>query len=109
MKSSESSPGPIRRVLSALSPDCKEASRRQSEAVHHPLPLGQRVGLRIHLLLCKWCRRYGKNLRFLQHVVEHPAEHDCAEHATALGPEARERMKQKLTTKSNYESCPGHD
>jgi len=41
-----------------LSPGCREASRLQSEALDQPLSLPQRLGLRLHLLICKWCRRY---------------------------------------------------
>src|ERR1700743_2718936 len=46
--------------LSGFSPSCKTAARLQSEMLDHKLTWRQRQGLRIHLALCKWCRRYGK-------------------------------------------------
>ena len=75
---------------------CKEATRLQSEAMDRKLSLFEHFGLRLHLLLCKWCRRYGSQLRFLR-----SAAHACEEHAIpalpqGLSPEARERIKQKL-------------
>src|SRR3954466_4157104 len=97
MKSSESRPDPLRKILFAISPNCKEASRLQSGALHRSLSLPQRVGLGIHLILCKWCRRYGKNIQFLRDVIEAPSETENRCHSQVLAPEARERLKQKLT------------
>jgi len=82
--------------VTLLSPSCKEATRLQSEAMDRKLSLFERLGLRLHLCLCKWCRRYGAQLKFLR-----SAAHQCEEHASAevpqrLSPEARERIKQKL-------------
>src|SRR2546428_11735212 len=63
------------RGLADLSPNCKTAARLQSEALDHKLPLRQRFGLRVHLMLCKWCRRYGKQITFLRDAAhEHPDE-----------------------------------
>ena len=98
MKSPECLSARLYRVLLALSPNCKEASRLQSAALHEPLPFSRRLGLRLHLRLCNWCRRYGKNIRFLRDVTEHSAEHDCT---SVLTQDARERMKRKLLDKSN--------
>jgi len=80
----------------ALSPSCKEATRLQSEALDHPLGLGQRIGLRIHLVLCKWCRRYGKQIGFLRAAADRDEGHEQCLPAQALRPEARERIKRRL-------------
>ncbi len=86
-------------LLRALSPNCKHATRLQSEALDHKLPFLQRVGLRIHLLICKWCRRYGEQLRFLRKAAhEHPDEQIKPAHQN-LSVSARERIKQKLRAK----------
>lgn len=93
----------LKRVVTALrtlSPNCREASRLQSEALDHSLSRGQRLGLRLHLLLCKWCRRYGNQVRFLRQAVhEHPDEVNNAT-PQSLSPEARERLKQSLRNRS---------
>ena len=87
----------LARGMAALSPNCRQASRLQSEALDHRLPFPQRVGLRIHLLLCKWCRRHGKQIRFLRDAAhEHP---DALPDAQKLPDAARERMKQRLRAK----------
>ena len=60
------------------------------------LPPLKLIGLRIHLLLCRWCRRYRKQIRFLRRAAhEHPEELTQAE-PRALSSEARERLKRSL-------------
>ncbi|HEY6169972.1 MAG TPA: hypothetical protein VI454_18175 [Verrucomicrobiae bacterium] len=86
----------LARGMGDLSPSCKAATRLQSEALDRKLPLRQRFGLRLHLMLCKWCRRYGKQIAFLREAAhEHPDE--LAEPVPQkLSNEARERIKQRL-------------
>ena len=89
------------KLLFDLSLNCREASRLQSLAMDHKLSFRQRTGLRIHLLLCNWCRRYGKQLRFLGRIArEHPEE--LTESASQkLSDVARERIKQSLRTRND--------
>ncbi|MCI0533881.1 MAG: hypothetical protein L0Z50_01495 [Verrucomicrobiales bacterium] len=86
----------LSRGFRTLMPTCREASRLQSQALDQPLSLPKRVGLRLHLLVCKWCRRYGRQIRFLR-----AAAHDHHDELTegiprTLSPEARERLKRSL-------------
>src|SRR5690349_12034524 len=87
---------PLARGITLISPSCKEAARLQSEAMDRKLSLAQRFGLRLHLLLCKWCRRYGAQLKFLRSAAHRCEEHVSGESPQRLSPEARERIKQKL-------------
>jgi len=88
--------GSLKNGLRTISPNCREASRLQSEALDHELTPLRRFGLRMHLILCKWCRRYGKQIRFLRHAAhKHPEQLSGATPHT-LSPEARERIKRSL-------------
>src|SRR5688572_15889793 len=61
--------------LRTIPPTCRDATRLQSLALDQSLSLPKRVGLRLHLLLCKWCRRYGHQLRFLRQAAhDHPEQ-----------------------------------
>lgn len=84
------------RGLAELSPSCREATRLQSEAMDRPLSLRKRIGLRLHLMLCRWCRRYGKQIGFLRSVAHEHEKHDEILPPQTLRPEARERMKARL-------------
>jgi hypothetical protein len=81
---------------SELSPTCRQATRLQSLALERPLSLRERVGLKIHLVLCRWCKRYGIQIRFLRSVAQKQSDHEQTLPVAALSPEARERMKQQL-------------
>lgn len=79
-----------------LSPNCKEAARLQSEALDRKLPFLRQLGLRLHLLYCKWCRRYGRQISFLRSAAQESTAHDHASPPQSLSPEARERIKRRL-------------
>jgi hypothetical protein len=79
-----------------LSPNCREATRMQSEGLDRHLGLAQQIGLRIHLILCKWCRRYGKQIGFLRSAARRHEEHEQGLPPQSLPPEARERIKRRL-------------
>ena len=85
----------LSRAVRELSPHCRDVSRLQSDALDRTLPFRQRLGMRLHLLICKWCRRYGQHLSFLR-----AAGRKCAaeEHLPSqkLSSNARERIRQAL-------------
>lgn len=85
------------RWVSEFSPSCKEATRLQSLALDSKLTPVKRFGLRFHLLFCKWCRNYGKQIGFLRLAARKRAPgDDKAATGCALSPEARERIKRNL-------------
>ena len=85
----------------AISPDCRETSRAQSEAFDHPLPLVTRVGVSLHLVLCKWCRQYGKQIRYLRGAA-HKHEKELTDAGSQkLSSDARERIKRRLLESKN--------
>lgn len=86
---------PLTRGVRELSPTCKEATRLQSDALDQSLPWRQRFGLFLHLLICKWCRRYGRHLGFLRTAAKKCAELE-PEPVEKLSPAARERIRQAL-------------
>lgn len=74
---------------------CAEATRLLSDALDRPLPLGRRLGLRLHLLVCRWCDRYGRQLRFIRDALRRRAEPPDLT-GDALSPEAREHLRRCL-------------
>jgi hypothetical protein len=45
---------------------CKEVTRLLSQAQDRPLALGERVKLRLHLLVCTACTRFERQLAFMR-------------------------------------------
>ena len=88
--------GTLKKGLRTISPNCREVSRLQSEALDHALTPLQRFGLRVHLILCKWCRRYGKQIRFLRRAAHEHSDQVAEASPGTLSPEARQRLKRVL-------------
>ena len=81
---------------SALAMPCREASRLQSEQLDHALSGAQRFGLRLHLLYCTACRRYGRHLRFLRHSIQENPDKLTGASPEKLSDAAKVRIKEKL-------------
>ncbi len=78
---------------------CKDVTRLISESMDHSLPLGKRVGVRLHLLICKFCARYERQLLLIRETVrrlvateERPGEVP----GESMSVEARERIRKVL-------------
>ncbi len=93
--------GKLKSGWSVLSMDCRQAARVQSEQLDRPLPRTTRFGLGLHLLYCKYCRRYGKQVHFL-HEATHELQEKLAQTSPdGLSDEARERIKRRLESENN--------
>ncbi len=76
---------------------CKEVTQMVSESMDRDLPRYQRIGIWIHLMMCKFCSRYRQQLMSLRKVLRSQALHDENNEPHAkLSPEARERIKKSL-------------
>ncbi len=83
--------------MSHLMFNCKEATQLVSESLDRKLPFHQRIGIRMHLLMCKFCSRYEKQLMFLRKAVRTQKMHEeDTESYISLPPEARKRIKNCL-------------
>ncbi len=49
---------------------CREASELLSQGQDRPLSLGEKFALKAHLLLCKGCRNFGKQLDFIRAAMK---------------------------------------
>ena len=45
---------------------CKDVTRLISESMDTSLPIGKRIGMRLHLLMCKFCSRYERQLLLIR-------------------------------------------
>ena len=79
---------------------CKEASRKISEGMERPLSRGERIGLRLHLLLCRSCSAFRRQVRALDGLVQQRFRDQEGEPteplSESLPPEARERIAREL-------------
>jgi|AZIC01.1.fsa_nt_gi predicted anti-sigma-YlaC factor YlaD len=57
---------------------CKDVTDEVNNYIDGDLPLGKRIGLFLHLLMCSCCRNYLQQVRSTISIitVAHPKEHD---------------------------------
>ena len=83
-------------------PSCRDTSRLVSESMDRRLPFFKRLLVRVHLLKCKYCRRFEQQLRHIRtlsrHLGENPEPLD--DPSIALTDEARERIRESVRTHS---------
>ena len=78
---------------------CKDVTRLLSESMDRSLPLGKRVGVRFHLLICKFCARYERQLLLIRETAWRLAttlEASGGFFGETLSAEARERIRESI-------------
>jgi len=89
----------LRRVMDRMGPGCDVISQKISEGMDRPLPLADRLRIRLHLLFCVFCTRYRRQLLILRRVAKVQREREEAYQGTeqgGLSEKARERIKKAL-------------
>jgi len=76
---------------------CKDVTRLLSESMDRSLPLGRRIGVRFHLLICRFCARYERQLLLIRETVRRLTATEEIPGET-LSAEARERIRKSLAT-----------
>jgi hypothetical protein len=74
--------------------NCREATHLSSEAEDRQLTFRETISLRMHLVMCKLCRRYARQLRFLRLVAAQLAARPQTE--SGLSQTARERIRREV-------------
>lgn len=77
--------------------NCKEVSRKVSLSLDTSLPLHQRVMIRMHLLMCRYCIRLRKQLLILRKAVRlEKIPEDTGGQPEGLSGATRERIKKAV-------------
>lgn len=78
---------------------CKDVTQMVSRSMDASLPLVLRARMRLHILFCKGCSRYERQLLLLRDLFRRPeAAHALSEArgGGALSEAARERIRRSL-------------
>ena len=83
-------------LICRFTPTCPEVVRILSLGMDEQLSLMMRIKLRIHYLMCSFCERYMKQLKYIRQVsTEFPEKIGDVSDAS-LPTDAKERMKAAL-------------
>ncbi|MBE0602417.1 MAG: zf-HC2 domain-containing protein [Deltaproteobacteria bacterium] len=78
---------------------CKDTTRLISRSMDTSLPIAERIRVRLHILICKGCSRYERQLLLIREMLRRP---DAAWPLSGVGTgetlseEARERIGKSL-------------
>jgi len=75
---------------------CKQASHLVSESYERKLSWRERIALRLHLWLCNNCRRFEKQILFLQYAIRKGQQEGHLPIDKPLPPKSVERIRQAL-------------
>ena len=81
--------------------NCKDVSLKVSESLDRKLPLSQRMMIRFHMMMCRYCARFQKQLLLVRQMARYaqPME-STSEDSVKLPEDARARLKQTLKSAS---------
>ncbi|MEW6720256.1 MAG: hypothetical protein AB1346_07390 [Thermodesulfobacteriota bacterium] len=78
---------------------CKEATRLISLSMDESLPMFRKVELRLHILICRWCARYERQLLLIRDMLrglDLATDRPDGSTGETLSEPARERIKASL-------------
>jgi len=90
----------LRRWLLGTLQPCRQMVPLMSESLERRLSIRERVGLRLHLLVCAWCARYLRQIKSLRFILCGQSSQLSAELAPSLADDARERIARALQSGS---------
>jgi hypothetical protein len=82
--------------IARLSVPCPEIARLASASCDRPLTWRERMRMRLHYLICDWCRRYNGQLRALHDWAPQLAERAPQWKRRRMPEEVRLRLKERL-------------
>lgn len=80
---------------------CQDVSHKVSQSMDDALPVHQRMAVWMHLLMCRYCLRFRKQMMLLRKLSRMTAHAPSpALMRDTLSKEARNRIKEKLKAAS---------
>jgi hypothetical protein len=85
-------------LITRFTPRCPEVVRLLSLGMDKPLAFSTRLKLRVHYLMCSFCERYAKQLKYMR-TTAHEFPEKIGEVSDAKLPaDIKERMKDALNS-----------
>lgn len=76
---------------------CKEVAELTSQSFDHTLSLRQKIGMYLHLSMCKFCSRHKKQMAFLKQLLDlNKKQPDTIHHSVNLSETKKEEIKRSI-------------
>ena len=87
------------KIMNYVMPDCKEVAELASFSLDESLPFKKRIGLKMHIMFCKFCRRNFKQLYLIRKLIRErlgSADTIKADSKSRLSEDSRQRISAIL-------------
>ncbi|QXD28030.1 hypothetical protein GA003_18835 [Opitutia bacterium ISCC 52] len=88
--------GLFTKMMSGLTPSCKDMSRLCSESLDRKLTLGERIRMCMHGWICSWCIDYSDQVQKVNHTVKDEGESLAELKGDRLSEDCKARMRALL-------------
>lgn len=76
---------------------CKQVSELISQSLDHRLSLSQKIGMYLHLSMCKLCSRHKKQMAFLNQLLDlNKKQPGAIHHSVTLSETKKEEIKKRI-------------
>ncbi len=76
--------------------NCKQATELVSQSLDQRLPWSKRVQLKLHLMMCKYCMRFLKQMRAIQTIIKSSQESIESDASIKLSDSAKAELSERL-------------
>jgi len=77
--------------------NCREVTRLMSDGLDRKVPFHRRMGIRFHLLMCRFCARYLKQLKTIRELMHlERADLEDSHLPRSLPPKTRDRIQHLI-------------
>ena len=77
-------------------PSCAEMSRLTSRSFEQPLTVITRLKMRLHFVICAWCRRYFKQINFLHQTAPRLGLQMSEPPGRGMSAEMKQRIRERM-------------
>lgn len=83
---------------------CKESSKLVSESLDRPLTWKERINLKIHLMMCRLCTNYARQITFITTSARKYLQYtnETQQQDLKLTEERRQRIKQAIEQQTKF-------
>jgi hypothetical protein len=75
---------------------CKQASQLISQSLEQPLAMRERFALKLHLLICRYCRRFRQQLQAIRIALKLTAQAIENDDTIKMPSETKQRLIQSI-------------
>jgi hypothetical protein len=81
--------------------NCKDASQLISQSLEQPLTMRERFALNLHLLICKYCKRFSQQLHTIGVALKLTTRVIEQDETIKLPSETRKRLMRSIESNQN--------